>query len=100
MALLGNGRVLLNDARKAASLQEGWLREDLAQQIRSVAELGDARFNEASEREGMEELTRRLHQLAETMAQHEERTMRDLARTPLKVSRIAGVFQGLNSLNL
>jgi hypothetical protein len=93
MAVIGNGQVLLNDARKAAELQERWLRDDVEETVRSVQEHGDAFFNEAAERQEAEAVIARLHQVAEKMAQYEEKTLKDLQGTPLTVHRIAGVFQ-------
>jgi hypothetical protein len=102
MAVVGEGTVILNDAREVARLQIEWMRAEL-EALRPV-EPGPDATQEARDAYARADSTwqarsrlftqdaQALEQAAERLAQHEARTLQDLEASGLNVVRMAGVF--------
>ena len=95
------GEVILNDAREAYQLQEGWLREDHQAAEPKLAEdagfLGKLKYKTKHfmwrwRGSRLESRLENLSEEAERRAVYEDITAADLAKTGLRVDRMAAVF--------
>jgi hypothetical protein len=101
LSVVGDGEVIVNDAREAAALQEKWMREDHARSKpvpSSGAPEGSSAFRskmDAWTRAGsqLERSLTTLRQDAELAAKYEAKVVSDLEAGGMKVHRMAGVFK-------